>query len=71
MLEAKSKKYQLDIEAVKRLLQKAIIFYTPVILALLTQLQNWNIDYKVLYAMAVWITIDLLRRFFTDYSKAK
>jgi len=40
MLEAKSKKYQLDIEAVKRLLQKAIIFYTPVILALLTQLQN-------------------------------
>ena len=69
MLQENSKKYQIDIETFKRLLQKAIVFYTPVILVLLDQIQKWTIDYKILYAMAVWITIDLVRRFLTDYSK--
>ena len=64
-----SKKYQLDIDSIKRLLQKAIIFYTPVILVLLDQIQKWNIDYRILYAMALSMTIDLIRRFLTDYSK--
>jgi len=64
-----SKKYQLDIDSIKRLLQKAIIFYTPVILVLLDQVQKWNFDYKILYAMWLSMTIDLIRRFLTDYSK--
>ena len=64
-----SAKFQLDKDSIKRLLQKAIIFYTPVILVLLDQVQNWTIDYKILYAMWLSMTIDLIRRFLTDYSK--
>ena len=64
-----SKKYQLDINSIKRLLQKAFIFYTPVILVLLDQVQKGNFDYKILYAMGLSMTIDLVRRFLTDYSK--
>lgn len=51
-----SSKFQLDKESIKRLLQKAFIFYTPVILVLLDQIQKWNIDYKILYAMGLGLT---------------
>lgn len=64
-----SGKFQLDKESIKRLLQKVFIFYTPVILVLLDQIQKGNFDYKILYAMGLSMTIDLIRRFLTDYSK--
>ena len=64
-----SKKYQLDINSIKRLLQKAVVFYTPILLVLLDQIQKGSVDYRVLYAMWLSLTIDLIRRFLTDYSK--
>ena len=64
-----SGKFQLDKDSIKRLLQKAVVFYTPILLVLLDQIQKWNIDYRILYAMALSMTIDLIRRFLTDYSK--
>lgn len=69
MIQENSKKYQLDINSIKRLLQKAVVFYTPILLVLLDQIQKNNIDYRVLYAMWLSLTIDLVRRFLTDYSK--
>lgn len=64
-----SAKFQLDKDSIKRLLQKAVVFYTPILLVLLDQVQKWIFDYKILYAMGVSMTIDLVRRFLTDYSK--
>ena len=64
-----SKMFQLDTETLKRLGRTALIMFTPVILLFLNQIQSWTMDYKIILATAMWILIDAIRRFLTDYSK--
>ena len=64
-----SKRFQLDTETLKRLGRTALIMFTPVILIFLDQIQNWTMDWKIIWATAMWIWIDAVRRFLTDYSK--
>jgi hypothetical protein len=47
----------------------AMIIYSPVILLFLDQIQSWNFDIKILYALGVSVTIDVIRRFLKDYTK--
>jgi hypothetical protein len=64
-----SKKFQLDTETLKRLLRTALIMFTPVILIFLDQIQNGTMDWRIIWATAMWIWADAVRRFLTDYSK--
>lgn len=64
-----SKRFELDTETLKRLGRTALIMFTPVILLFLNQIQTWTMDYKIIVATAMWIWIDAIRRFLTDYSK--
>lgn len=64
-----SKKYELSKEDVKKILRTTAIIYTPVLLLFLDQIQNWQFDIKILYALAVSVTIDTVRRFLNDYTK--
>ena len=45
-----SANFQLDKDSIKRLLQKVFIFYTPILLVLLDQIQKGIFDYKILYS---------------------
>jgi len=64
-----SKSFELWKEDYKRIARQITIIYTPVLLLFLQQLQTWNFDYKVLYALAISTTIDIVRRFLRDYTK--
>lgn len=64
-----SKKYELNKEDWKRILRQIAIIYSPVFLLFLDQIQKWEFDLKILYALGITITIDIIRRFVTDYTK--
>lgn len=64
-----SKKYELNKEDWKRILRQIAIIYSPVFLLFLDQIQKWEFDLKILYALWITITIDIIRRFVTDYTK--
>jgi hypothetical protein len=46
-----------------------MIFYSPIILLFLNQIEAWEFDLKIIYAMFLSITVETLRRFLTDYTK--
>lgn len=69
MKKNNSKMFQLDIETLKRLGRTALIMFTPVILLFLDQIQNGTMDWRIIWATAMWIWADAIRRFLTDYSK--
>lgn len=53
----------------KKWIRTAIIIYAPVLLITLNQLQEWKFDINILYWATISITIDLIRRYLTNYSK--
>jgi hypothetical protein len=64
-----SEKFTLSKEDLKKVIRTAMIIYTPVILLFLDQIQKWDFDIKILYALGVSVTIDVIRRFLKDYTK--
>ena len=68
-IQRDSKAYSLNKQDFKALFREMIIIYSPVILLFLEQIEAWNFDYKVLFALAVSITINMVRRYLTDYTK--
>lgn len=69
MKKENSKSWELDYRNIKSILRQIIITYTPVILIFLDQIQNWTIDPKIIIALVISTTVDVLRRYLTDYSK--
>jgi len=66
-----SKKYELNSNDLQSILRNLAIIYWPVLMLLLNQLQEGNFDFKVLYALAISVTIDVIRRFLKDYTQWK
>lgn len=64
-----STKYKLNLEDIRRILRNVAIIYSPVIIMFLDQIQKWTFDEKILYALFISTTIDVIRRFLNDYSK--
>ena len=64
-----SEKFALSKEDLKKVIRTAMIIYSPVILLFLDQIQKWEFDIKILYALGVSVTIDVIRRFLKDYTK--
>ena len=64
-----SEKYKLDKQDLKAIKKQIIIIYTPVILLFLDQIEKWQFDLKILWALGLSITIDIIRRFLKDYTK--
>jgi hypothetical protein len=64
-----SKRFELNKEDYRRILRNVIVIYSPVIILGLDQIQSWSFDTGVLYALAISISIDALRRYLTDYTK--
>jgi hypothetical protein len=68
MLVSKSK--ELNINDFKAWCRNVIVMFSPVLIALLTSLQNWEIvDWRILFSMAIWIIIDVVRRYLKNYTK--
>lgn len=57
-----SPKFSLDKEDAKAILRTAAIIYAPVALLALDQIQAGKFDVSLLYAAAVSVTIDIVRR---------
>lgn len=64
-----SNKYELKKEDLKRIARQILVIYTPVLLLFLSQMEDWGFDVNVLYALAVSVSIDALRRYLTNYNK--
>jgi len=64
-----SKSFQLNKEDYKRILRTIITIYSPVILLFLDQIQKGVFDYKILYVLAVSVSIDVIRRYLKNYTK--
>lgn len=69
MKKENSKSFEIDYTNIKSILRQIIITYTPVILIFLDQIQKWTIDPKIIIALVISTTVDVLRRYLTDYSK--
>lgn len=66
-----SKKKSLNIEDVRRIVRTAAIWYAPVILLFLEQIQKGQFDSKIIYALAISTTVDVIRRYLADNTSAK
>ena len=62
---------ELDLETLKRVGRNALVFLTPVLLDLLTQIESWNIDLNALKLIISWLILDLIRRYLKDYTNIK
>ena len=60
-----SEKFQLNLNDLKAILRTIVIHYSPVLLILMNQIQNWTFDLKIVYALIISTTIDILRRYLT------
>ncbi len=65
-----SKKFELSKTDVEKVVRNIAIIYSPVILLFLDQIQSWQFDIKILYALAISTTIDIVRRYLKDYTKS-
>lgn len=63
-----SKSLQLNKEDLKAIFRQIAIIYSPVILTGLEQIQAGEFDVKILYVLAVSVTIDTIRRYLKDYT---
>jgi len=59
----------LNKEDYKRIATQILAIYSPVIILFLDQLQNWTFDYKILVALAVSTTFDIVRRYVREIKK--
>lgn len=66
-----SRKKSIDLEDAKRVVRTTVIWYTPVILLFLDQIQKGQFDTKILYALAISTTADIVRRYLADNTSAK
>lgn len=66
-----SKKYCLSMTDIKKIARNIAILYSPVILIFFEQIQHWVFDEKILYALFLSTTIDIVRRYATDYTEKK
>lgn len=66
-----SGKYSLNVTDVKKAVRTAAIWYSPVILLFLDQIQKGQFDSKILYALAISTTVDVVRRYLADNTSAK
>jgi len=66
-----SKWYSLSKTDLKKVLRQIVIIYSPVILLFLNQIKDWHFDMKIIYALILSTTIDIARRYITDYTKVK
>lgn len=64
-----SPRFKLDTKDFKSIIRTMAIIYSPVLLLFLDQIQNGELDYKILIALVISTTIDILRRFIKDYTK--
>ncbi len=64
-----SKKYRLSAEDFKRILRNIAIIYAPVVFMFLDQIQSGVFDWKIMIALGISVTVDAIRRLFTDYTK--
>ena len=64
-----SDRFELNKEDYKRILRQIVIIYSPVIYISLDQMQSWNFDWNVIWALIISTTIDVARRYLTNYTK--
>lgn len=63
-----STKYKLNLEDINRIVRNIVIYYSPVIIIFLWQLQAGVFDFKILYALMISTTIETIKRFLTNTS---
>jgi len=64
-----SKKYSLDKKDWGNIWKTILAIYSPVIIVFLDQIQEMVFDYKILVALAISVTVDIIRRFIADNRK--
>lgn len=64
-----STKFKLDKQDLINISRQIVIIYSPVILLFLDQIQEWKFDYKIVVALIISTSIDILRRYLKDYTK--
>lgn len=69
MEKIKSGSFELNTTDYKNILRQIVIIYTPVILLFLNQIKDWNFDINIIYALIISTTVDVVRRYITDYTK--
>jgi len=63
---AKSPANSLTKEDYKKIARQVIIFFAPIWIVLLDQLEAWAFDYKILLALAVSLVFEAGRRFLRE-----
>lgn len=66
-----SKALKLDGKDWFKIFRNIWIVYSPVFILFLEQIQNGEFDMKILVALAISTTIDILRRYLNDYKDWK
>ena len=66
-----SGRFQIDQKILKSTFRNALIIYGSVFALFLDQIQAWTINTKILWWATLAITIDLLRRWYKDYTNIK
>ena len=64
-----SQKFSLNNSDIKEIFKQIIIIYSPVILLFLEQIEKWEFDIKIIFALIISTSIDIVRKFITDYTK--
>lgn len=64
-----SKRFELTKCDCKKIIRQILVIYSPVIILFLDQIQDWNFDIKIIYALIISTTVDVIRRYLTDYTK--
>lgn len=64
-----SEKMSLNGIDLNKIIRQSLVFYSPMLLLFLDQIETGTIDLKIIYAMFISITVEALRRYLTDYTK--
>ena len=48
-----------------------LIIYTPVVILFLDQIQYWGFDLKIIWALAISVTVDIFRRYIRDFGETE
>lgn len=64
-----SKSFELNKEDYKRIIRQIAIIYSPVLLLFLDQMGKGQFDLKIVYALILSTSIDVIRRYLTNYTK--
>ncbi|MCT4616815.1 MAG: hypothetical protein N4A38_01235 [Candidatus Gracilibacteria bacterium] len=64
-----SQKFSLNKKDFEELFKQVMIIYSPVLLLFLQQIEKGEFDIKIIFALIISTTIDIARRFITDFTK--